>query len=314
MKKLIIIAVLAVSVLVPSPAQAAQTAFAGGPLTNIEPSGATVHVALSNFPKLGGLYIQECVEGAVGVRPTLCNGAVQLWISTAMGASFTPTADIVFKPTAVFSAGATAVDCRISKCGVFLRYDHTVPGNLTEDQFIALTFKSGIGTVAKPVDEISAAINGIALSTRAPMKISYRQIATLTATSKTGALLTFASLAPACSLKSMAITALKGAGYCDIAVTSPGNPAFAGVTAHFPLELIPGAQSIPTFYISAEKRSVLPKKTSFGEIVTYSASGSCTVVKNIIKASKGSCTLDISAPGITALYQKFNSQMVIDVK
>ena len=314
MKKIVVSIALAASLVFPANAQAAETKFVGGPLTNLEPSGATVHIALNNFPKLGGLYIQECVEGAVGARPTLCNGAVQLWVSTALGASFTPTADIIFKPTATFSAGVTAIDCRVSKCGVFLRYDHTVPGNLTEDQFIALTFKSGSASVAKPVDEISAAINSISLSTRVPMKISYRQIATLSATSKTGAPLTFASLAPACSLKSMTITALKGGGYCDIAITSPGNIEFAAVTAHFPLELIPGVQTIRTFSISSTKRSVLPKKTSFGEFVTYRASGSCTVAKNIVKAAKGSCTLDISAPGITALYQKLNSQIVTEVK
>lgn len=314
MKKIVVCIALVASLVFPANAQAAETKFVGGPLTNLELSGATINIALSNFPKLGGLYIQECVEAAVGTRPTLCNGTVQLWISTAAGASFTPTANIIFKPTATFSAGSTAIDCRVSKCGVFLRYDHTVPGNLNEDQFIALTFKSGSGSVAKPVDEISAAINSIALSTRVPMKISYRQVATLTATSKTGAALTFASLAPACALKSMKIIALKGGGYCDIAITSPGNLEFASVTAHFPLELIPGIQTIPTFSISSAKRSVLPKKTNFGELVTYSASGNCTVVKNIVKASKGSCTLDISAPGITALYQSLNTQLVTEVK
>lgn len=314
MKKIAAIVGLVISLLVPAQAQAAQTVFMGGPLTNLEPSGATIHIALSNFPKVGGLYIQECVESAVGVRSTLCNAAVQLWISTAIGASFLPTADILFKPTATFSAGSTAIDCRISKCGAFLRYDHTVPGNLTEDQFIPLTFKAGSGTSAKPVDEISATINGVALNSRVPAKIAYRQLAVLAATAKTGAALTYASLAPACALKSMSITALKGSGYCDIAVTSPGNLEFAGVTAHFPLELTLGAQTISSISMSASARSVLPKKTNFGELVTYTSSGSCTVSKNIIKASKGTCTLDATAPGITGLYQPLTTRVVTVVK
>jgi hypothetical protein len=314
MKKTAAIVGLVISLLVPAQAQAAQTAFMGGPLTNLEPSGTTIHIALSNFPKLGGLYIQECVESTVGVRPTLCNAAVQLWISTANGASFLPTADILFKPTATFNAGTTPIDCRTSKCGAFLRYDHTVPGNLSEDQFIPLTFKAGSGTSAKPVDEISATINGVALSSRVPTKIAYRQLAVLAASAKTGAGLTYASLAPACALKSMSITALKGSGYCDIAITSPGNLEFAAVTAHFPLELTLGVQTISSISMSSSKRSVLPKKTNFGELITYVSNGSCTVTKNIIKASKGTCTLDATAPGLAGLYQPLTTRVVTTVK
>jgi len=315
MKKIAMALGLVISLLVPVQAQAAQTTFAGGPLTNLD-SPASIHIALSNFPTTGGLYVMECVQGDAGVRPTLCNAAVQLWVSTATGASFAPTADIVLKPTASFTSGSTAVDCRISKCGAFIRYDHTVPGNLSEDQFIPLTFKAGSVSSAKPVDEISATINGVALSSRVPTKIAYRQIAILAASAKTASALTYASLAPACAIKSksMSITVLKGSGYCDIAVTSPGNLEFAGVTAHFPLELIPGVQTISNISMSASARSVLPKKTNFGELITYVSSGSCTVSKNIIKASKGTCTLDVTAPGITGLYRPFTTRVVTVVK
>ena len=313
MKKLVIIAALIASVLVPSSAQAAQTTFAGGPLTNLD-SPASIHIALSNFPTAGGLYVMECVQGDAGVRPTLCNAAVQLWVSTSTGASFAPTADIVLKPTASFTAGSTAVDCTVSKCGIFLRFDHTLPTDLSQDQFIALTFKASTPVATRPTDVISASINGQALSAQVPMKIAYRQLATLAATAQSGATLTYDSLAPACALKAMAITALKGSGFCDIAITSPGSLSLAGYTAHFPLELTLGVQTIPTIKVGANKKAILATKTNFGEPVTYLGTGSCTTTKNVLTAKAGTCTVVAGARGQSGLYSPLNLRVVLKVK
>jgi hypothetical protein len=141
-----------------------------------------------------------------------------------------------------------------------MRYDHTVPGDLSEDQFIPLTFKAAIaGAVALPVDEISATINGIAVSTKAPITLGYRQLATVIATSKAGAALTFASLDPNCALKGTEVTPLKGAGECAISVTSAGNATAAGVTAILPIRLTLGVQTIPAI---AAKKSRLDFKSS----------------------------------------------------
>ena len=313
MKKLVIIAALVASILVPTSAQAAQTTFAGGPLTNLD-SPASIHIALSNFPTAGGLYVMECVQGDAGVRPTLCNAAVQLWVSTSTGASFAPTADIVLKPTASFTAGSTAVDCTVSKCGIFLRFDHTLPTDLSQDQFIALTFKASTPVATRPNDVISASINGQALSAQVPMKIAYRQLATLAATAQSGATLTYDSLAPACALKAMAITALKGSGYCDIAITSPGSMSLAGYTAHFPLELTLGVQTIPTIKVGANKKAMLATKTNFGEPVTYLGTGSCTTTKNVLTAKAGTCTVVAGARGQSGLYSPLNLRVVLKVK
>ena len=313
MKKLVIIAALIASVLVPTSAQAAQTTFAGGPLTNLD-SPASIHIALSNFPTAGGLYVMECVQGDAGVRPTLCNAAVQLWVSTSTGASFAPTADIVLKPTASFTAGSTAVDCTVSKCGIFLRFDHTLPTDLSQDQFIALTFKASTPVATRPNDVISASINGQALSAQVPMKIAYRQLATLAATAQSGATLTYDSLAPACALKAMAITALKGSGYCDIAITSPGSMSLAGYTAHFPLELTLGVQTIPTIKVGANKKAILATKTNFGEPVTYLGTGSCTTTKNVLTSKAGTCTVVAGARGQSGLYSPLNLRVVLKVK
>ena len=167
MKKIVVVLALAASVLMPSSAQAAETKFTGAPLTNLDSQGATINIMLLGVPARGGLYIQQCVETAAGARPSLCNNAVQLWISNARGASFLPTDVIKFKPAGSYLSGTTPVDCTVSKCGIFLRYDHTVPGDLSEDQFIPLTFKAAsAGAVALPTDEIAATINGIAVTTK----------------------------------------------------------------------------------------------------------------------------------------------------
>jgi hypothetical protein len=139
MKKLVLVALVA-SLMMPVSAQAAETKFVG----KISSPEILVDVVLSKFPEKGGLYIQQCVEAPVGVRPTICNRSAELWISSMRGASFAPTSKIVFKPTATFTSGTTTVDCTLVSCGAFLRYDHTIQGDFSEDQFIPLSFKSSV--------------------------------------------------------------------------------------------------------------------------------------------------------------------------
>ena len=138
MKKVSVVFALIVSILSVPQAQAAEVGFVG----KISSAEVLIDVTLAKFPTKGGLYIQQCLQAPEGVRPTICNKAAELWISTMRGASFAPTAKIVFKPTSTFISGTTTVDCTISSCGAFLRYDHTVPADFSEDQFIPLAFKS----------------------------------------------------------------------------------------------------------------------------------------------------------------------------
>ncbi len=316
LKKIVVAIALATSLLVPVSASAAETKFTGGPLTNLDSTSATIHIALSNFPTKGGLYIQECVAAPVGTRPAICNNAVQLWVSTAGGASFVPTADIIFKPTGTFMSGTTAVDCTVSKCGIFMRYDHTVPGDLSEDQFIPLTFKAAVGTATTLApDEVSATLNGVVMSTKAPIKLAYRAPAILAATSKAGATLTYTSFAPACTLVGMTVTGLKGSGYCDIAVTSPGNASASSVTAHFPIELIPGVQTLGVFALpesaKAFSKITLPSTTNFGETIKYKAIGACSVVRSTLTLRRGNCEINTSAIGRPTLYAGLNAKLTI---
>lgn len=307
------------SLLMPTQAHAAETKFTGAPLVNLDSQGATINIMLLGVPSKGGLYMQQCVEAPVGTRPTLCNIAAQLWISNSRGASFLPTDVIKFKPIGTFTSGGTAVDCTVSKCGIFMRFDHTVPNDLTEDQFIPLSFKAAAaGTTPLPTDEISATLGGVTLSTKVPVKLEYRAPTTLAATSKAGASLTYESFAPACTIVGNTVTALKGTGFCDIAVTSAGNATAAPVTVHFPIELTLGTQTLGNFVLpitlSANKKLSTPATTNFGAAISYKTTGGCTVSNGAITVKKGVCKIQVSAPGSDGLWKPLNQSFTIKGK
>lgn len=318
MKKLVLVVLIA-SLLTPISATAAETKFVGGPLTNLDSQGATINITLSNVPAKGGLYLQQCVEAPAGTRPAICNKAVELWISTARGASFLPTDTIKFKPTGSFVSGTTTVDCTVSKCGIFMRFDHTVASDLSEDQFIPLSFKAAsVGATTLPVDEITAKINGVVVTTRSPITLSYRQFATVSAVSKAGAGLTYTSLAPACSLNGTEITPLSGVGECAISVTSAGNSNASPITAILPIRLSLGVQTVGDFTIpksiKAGSKIELPSLSNFGEKVTYKASGSCSVALARATVKKGKCTISATAPAKSNTYKGLNQKYSITGK
>lgn len=318
MKKLVLVALIA-SLLAPVSAQAAETKFVGGPLTNLDYQGATVNISLSNVPAKGGLYIQQCVEAPAGTRSALCNKAVELWISTARGASFLPTAAITFKPTGSFVSGTTTVDCTVSKCGIFMRFDHTVPADFSEDQFFPLTFKAAVaGTTTLAADEVTATINGVAVTTRTPATLGYRQVATVAAVSKAGATLTYRSLAPACALSGQQITPLAGAGECAISVTSAGNATAAPVTVILPIRLTLGTQTLGSFSLpeslKAYSKTTLPATTNFGEKVTYKAMGACSVVRSVLTMRRGNCEITATAKSRKGLYEVLSTKLTTAAK
>jgi hypothetical protein len=318
MKKLVLVALLA-ALMTPVSAQAAQTKFVGGPLTNLDYQNATINIALTDVPAKGGLYIQQCVEAPAGTRSALCNKAVELWISTARGASFLPTAAIAFKPTGSFVSGTTTVDCSVSKCGIFMRFDHTVPADFSEDQFFPITFKAAVaGTTTLTADEVTATINGVAVTTRTPATLGYRQVATVAAVSKAGATLTYRSLAPACALNGQQITPLTGVGECAISVTSAGNATAAPVTVILPIRLTLGAQTLGTFTLpetlKAFSKTNLPTATNFGERVTYKAIGACSVVRSVLTMRRGKCEINATSSGRKALYEGLSTKLLVTGK
>ena len=318
MKKLVVMALLA-ALLTPVSAHAAQTKFVGGPLTNLDYQNATINITLTDVPTKGGLYIQQCVEAPAGTRSALCNKAVELWISTARGASFLPTAAIAFKPTGSFVSGTTTVDCTVSKCGIFMRFDHTVPADFSEDQFFPITFKAAVaGTTTLAADEVTGTINGVAVTTRTPATLGYRQVATVAAVSKAGATLTYRSLAPACALNGQQITPLTGVGECAISVTSAGNATAAPVTVILPIRLTLGAQTLGAFALpetlKAFSKTNLPTATNFGERVSYKAMGSCSVVRSVLTMRRGKCDITATAGARKGLYEGLNTKLVTAAK
>jgi hypothetical protein len=176
-----------------------------------------------------------------------------------------------------------------------------------------LSFKAATtATVTLPVDEISATINGVAVSTKAPISLGYRQLSTVSAISKAGAALTFTSLDPNCALKGTEITPLKGSGECAISVTSAGNTTATGVTAILPIRLTDGLQTIPA--ITAKKSVKLASTTNFGQKITYTATGKCSVKKNVLTATKGKCTIQARAEGVAGLFGMAQKKVVLDIK
>lgn len=313
--------ILALSMVLMTPVAAnAKTTVMGGPYTNLKSSGQVIHLALSGFPTTSGLYVQQCVQSTSSARPNLCNQAAQLWISNSQGASFAPNADIQFKPTATFTSGGTDVDCTKVSCGIFIRMDHTAPTDFSEDQFIPIAFSADASPVL-PADVITATVNGMALSSSAPMEVSYRDVFKVEATSKSGVAVTYASLAPACAIDGNVVTALKGSGYCDIAITSAGNSQYSGVTAHFPLKLKAGIQKVALSLSSLNgkvgSKINLPASSNFGEKVTYSvAKGpNCSIKSGVLSLNKkGACSLKVSAPALADTYSALKQNLVIKIK
>ena len=203
MKKVSVVLILIASILSVPQAQAAEVGFVG----KISSSEVLIDVTLTKFPTKGGLYIQQCVQAPAGTRPTLCNIAAQLWISNEPRASFVPTAKILFKPTSTFTSGTTTVDCKISSCGAFLRYDHTLTSDTSEDQFIPLTFKS-------MTQEQN--LGGF----KAPASIKTGKKLQFPATTNTGEPITYA-VAGTCSLKQTTITVNKGT--CTVLAKAAGK-------------------------------------------------------------------------------------------
>ena len=307
--KRIVLAIFIVAGLVVAPSSAnAQAKVVGGPLTDLS-AAPTINLSITGFPTKAGLYFLQCTAPTGPTRPTTCNDAAQLWISTERGANFAPTANIVFKPVASYKTRTgEEIDCRKVSCGIYIRYDHKNGTHFSEDNFIALTFKSGDNTPTLVSDEITASIGGVALSQRNPITMAYRAPGLLIASAKSGATLTAKSYAPACTLVNGVVTALKGTGACDIGITSPGNATYGPIEVHFPIYLTPGNDGIvhkayPTT-LKLHKSAVLNNESLFGEKLKFkTTSKTCSVYgSKVIALRKGSCVISITGPSVANLF------------
>jgi hypothetical protein len=320
MKRIILAVVVLAGLLVAPTAANAQAKVVGGPLTELS-AAPTINLSITGFPTKAGLYFQQCTAPTGPTRPTTCNDAAQLWISTERGANFAPTANIVFKPAASYKTRTgEEIDCRKVSCGIYIRYDHNNGTDFSEDNFIALTFKNGDNTPTLVSDEITASIGGVALSQRNPITMAYRAPGLLLASAKSGAALTFKSYAPACSLVDGVVTALKGTGACDISVTSPGNATYGPIEVHFPIYLTTGTDGILHKAYPATlklKKSVSLKSDSlFGEKLKFKTSSkACKISGNKVTAlKKGTCLISITGPSVADLFTGVKDSHKITIK
>lgn len=316
-----IVPLLMVALVLAPVAAEAKTSVIAGPLTNLDPTSAVIHIQLTGAPTKNGLYIQECNAPVAGARPTDCSTAQPLWISTSQGASFAPSADIIFKPVAAYSSKSGPVDCYVTSCGIWISNDHTALSDTAEDQFIPLTFKAGTAVAALPGDEITTTLNGLTLSTRTASELGYRAIGKIAASAKSGVALTFASSTPDCTVLNGSVTALKGAGFCNIQVISAGNSSYAAYTANYPLKLVAGVQSIGVkkFPISLNVGAAraIVAESNFGTTVKYVASSKniCVIEGNLLLAKKkGVCILQATAPARAGMWGALSQRVSIKIK
>ena len=314
-----VIAGIVVSLVSVNPSHAETFAFASSPLTNLDPSGATINGGFTKFPTSAGMYIQQCIAPVGTARPATCSDTIQLWVSAAGGPGTTsPTGPIALKVASTITGKGVSVDCTTTQCGLFFRLDHTAPTDFSEDKFFPITFAKGAAAPALAADEVTVTLNGKPLVRNVPSNLAYRADAKIEATTKSGLPVTFTSLTPDCTYANGVFTALKGAGQCALGYATAGNATTAAATGNFPFILTLGNQKIEGVTKSIKKGQVktLPMETNFGSPITYKALGkSCAVEANTVKAMKsGSCVIKATAAGKADTWAPLAVTLTIPIK
>jgi hypothetical protein len=322
-RKKVLIALAVIGLVAPiavsTPAQAETFVFSSAPLTNLDPAGATINGGFTKFPTKAGLYIQQCIAPVGTARPVTCSDTLQLWVTAAGGPGTTsPTGAIAMKVAGSITGKGVTVDCTTIQCGLFFRFDHTAPTDTSEDKFLPITFKAGATAAALAADEITVTLNGTPLVRNVPSNLAYRADAKIVATAKSGLVVTLTSLTPDCTYADGSLTALKGAGQCALAYATAGNTTTAAASGNFPFILTPGTQKIGALPKSLKVgvSKALPKSSNFGELIMYkSASKSCSIKANVLKASKpGTCVLDFHAAEKAGMWQMSHGSVKIAIK
>lgn len=314
-----VIAGIAISLVSVNPSHAETFAFSSSPLTNLDPSGATINGGFTKFPTKAGMYIQQCIAPVGTARPATCSDTIQLWVSAAGGPGTTsPTGPIALKVSSTITGKGVTVDCTTTQCGLFFRLDHTAPTDFSEDKFFPITFAKGAAAPALAADEVTVSLNGKPLVRNVPSNLAYRADAKIVATTKSGLPVTFTSLTPDCTYSNGVFTALKGAGQCALGYATAGNATTAAATGNFPFILTLGNQKIEGVIKSVKKGQVktLPMETNFGNQITYKALGkNCAVEANTVKALKsGSCVIKATAAGKVDTWAALEQTLTIPIK
>lgn len=310
--------VLAISVLSFAPQASAETfGWSSGPLTDLDPAGATINGGFTKFPTKAGMYIQQCVEPVGTARPATCSDTLQLWV-TPGGAQGTtsPTGGIAVKVSGSITGKGVTVDCTKVKCGLFFRLDHTAPTDTSEDKFFPITFREGAAAPVLAADEITVTLNGKTLIRNVPSNLAYRAPAKIVAVAKSGATVNFTSLTPDCSYANGTFTALKGAGQCALAYSTVATATTAAASGNFPFILVPGEQKIAVkaLTVTKGKIKILPLETNFGQAISYSSnSKNCRVELNVLEV-KGGCVITAKAAAKAGMWNAMKSTIKVKAK
>jgi len=298
-------------------AQAESFVWASGPVTNLDPSGATINGGFTKFPTKAGMYIQQCIAPVGTARPATCSDTLQLWVTPAGGQGTTsPTGGIAMKVSGSITGRGVVVDCTKVQCGLFFRLDHTAATDFSEDKFLPISFREGAMAPFLGTDEITVTLNGKPLVRNVPSNLAYRAEAKIVATAKSGAAVTLTSLTPDCNYSNGIFTALKGAGQCALAYSTAASATTAAASGNFPFILVPGVQKITlkSLTIAKGKTKALPVESNFGETVSYkSNSKNCRVELNLVEI-KGPCTLTASAPAKQDMWSALKSTIKVTNK
>jgi len=280
------------------------TTIQGGPYTNLDPSGTSIHLNLSNYPTDKGLYIFQVVRNraSTNARPTIIDMDNAVDVTTSSN-----HADVVIKAVGSFTTSAGVTDCSKVECALWAQFDGASGSfNVTdEDQYISSLSFAAATTAALPADTISASINGVALSSTAPGTLAYRAPVTVAVTTGSGLPATIVSSTPDCSVKGNVIEVLKVvmAG-CDFAISTQGNSTTSAKTVHFPFMITQGVQTVTqkVTKLKVGKMVNLVAKSNFGEGVAYKSLTKkiCTVKGfTVVGLKAGDCLLTENAIGST---------------
>jgi hypothetical protein len=302
-----------------APSNAETFVFSSGPLTNLNPAGATINGGFTKFPSGSGMYIQQCIAPVGTARPITCSDTLQLWVSaTGDPGSISSTGPIAMKVSGSIVGRGVTVDCTTSQCGLFFRRDRTATADTSEDKFLPISFAQGATAPILAADEVIVTLNGKTLVRNVPSDLAYRANAKVVATAKSGLEVNLTSLTPDCTFSNGTFLALKGDGQCALAFSTVGNATFSAAAGNFPFILIPGDQKIEkmTKNLVKGKSKALPTETNFGTAITYkSLTKNCVLDLNKVKANKAKpCKIQAAAAAKVGMWNALNVTYTIPSK
>lgn len=226
------LAVVALSLSAVPAAQAETYDVTATPTTGID-TGTKITITIAGLSGSVGVHLNICKLPDDPSNPMLCDPLTWRQV-TADGAGGTTTSPVTISANATFYV-LKQIDCKVDKCGIYVRGDYNNVTNPALQKIIPLTFKSAAVLAAdwptvRQGDTELGEIRGD-LVVQVP--------STLSIITKSGLPVTLNALDSNCRVSGAQVTALKDAGVCDISVTHLGNKDYRPMTEYFSFNLRP---------------------------------------------------------------------------